>query len=392
MRSFAWIIGCLAACGRVGFHDSSDHKADAEAGAVVGELAFYKVISIDREKNVGGVDLANLPIAIRVTDPDLRLANLGGKLETGSDLAFFDSDGATPLAFEIERLSLDTGDLLAWVKVPLLSATTETRLVLAFGDPDASGGFEDRAATWSDGYAGVWHLGGESYTGVADEVIDATGAHPGTATAGVTSQTAGKLARAAELAGNCANISMGASPALQPSSVTVSAWVMPRDIGVGGDRIATIVAQDYWRGAGDAQGYYLEVFRSVSRPEAAFYSANGQRGLLAYATGTSVANGTWHHIVGTYDAATETISVYLDGRLAGTATLSAPLEYLDNRVQIGCSSSGWWRGAIDEVRISGTAHSAARIATEYLNQSDPAAFVTVGPTVPATSLPLSSAR
>ncbi|HSD90756.1 MAG TPA: LamG domain-containing protein, partial [Kofleriaceae bacterium] len=123
--------------------------------------------------------------------------------------------------------------------------------------------------------------------------------------------------------------------------------------------------------------------RTVSQPEPTFYAADGPTYAHAFATGVNVTNSTWYYVVGTYDAATGTSSIYVNGVLAGTSTMTGPIDYLLKPVQIGCSPSGWWMGAIDEVTISTGARSAGQIAAEYANQVDPAAFVTIAPTEPA---------
>jgi len=197
----------------------------------------------------------------------------------------------------------------------------------------------------------------------------------------VTSTAAGFIGRAASFAGNCANITIPASGALEPSSITVSAWVQPADVGTGTDRIDTIVAQDYWRAQGTgSQGYYLELYRTVTQPTPDIYVANGPTWTMATSV-SNATNGQWTHIVGTYDATSGVAQIYMNGAMAGTASMSGAIQYLSKPVQIGCSpASGWWLGAIDEVRIANVPRSGAWIGTEYANQHDPASFVTVGAT------------
>lgn len=376
------VVAAIGACGRVGF-DGADTMRDSAGdgdGAAAPVFAFRKAISIPVSQNQSSTDLASFTAAVRISDADLRLASAGGHLETGVDLGFLGDDGA-PLAFEIERLAA-TGDLFAWVTLPVLSASANTTFYLAFGNAAAVTGFDDPVATWRE-YAAVWHFDEGAYAGVAGEVIDATGVHHGTAVGGATTRVDGKLGAAASLPGECSHIAIDASGALQPPAVTVSAWVQATDLGVQ-ERIATIAAQDSWRATGTgSQGYYVEVYRTVSQPEPTFYAANGPTYAHAFATGTTLVNDTWYHVAGTYDASTGVSSIYLDGALAGTATMAGAIDYLLKPLQIGCSSSGWWRGSIDEVRVAPFAMSAERLATEYANQVDPAAFMTVGPTEPA---------
>jgi hypothetical protein len=368
----AVLVG-LCACGRFGFgaHDlGADAPGDARAG-----YALRKPITISHNKAMGGVDLANFALALKLQMSDLQLA-------TGSDLAFFAGDGTTPLAFELDAST--PGELTAWVKLPVLSASVDTQLYVAFSDPNVTTSQEASHTVWSD-YAAVWHFSEASYSGVPGEAVDATGMHAGTASGTATTIAGGKLGRAATFTSACDLISIAASPTLQPTSVTVAAWARPADIGVGPDRIDTILAQDTWRAPGTgSQGYYLELYRTVTQPAATFYAADGANIAHAFATNTA-QNGVWFHAVGTYDETTGTSTIYVNGAPLGTSTMTGPIAYLLNPVQIGCSFAGgeYWNGDIDEVRISAGARSAGWIATEYANQFDPASFATVGATEPA---------
>ncbi len=372
-----WPLLALCACGRLDFAAREGADATAHVG-----FTYRKPIAISHTSAIGGVDLAGFPLALRITDADLRALAAGGKLVTGNDFAFVDADGTTPLAFEVDGPISASGDLLAWVKLPLLSATVDTELYLAFGDANVTASQASPASVWSD-YVAVWHFSELAYTGAPGEVLDATGAHPGSATAGATTAADGPFGRAASFAGSCAQISIPQSAALQPASVTVSAWARETDLGTSTDRIATILEQDYWRAAGTgSQGYYLEIYRTVSQPVPTFYAADGPAYAHAFST-VNIPNATWYYQVGTYDASTGTSSIYSNGALQGTATMTGPIAYIDHPIGIGCGPSGWWAGELDEIRVSNVARSAAWIATEYANQLDPSGFATVGPTEPA---------
>jgi hypothetical protein len=318
---------------------------------------------------------------VQITDGDLRLTSAGGKLATGVDLAFLDADGATPLPFELDHPIGAAGDLLAWVKLPVLSASAETRFYLAFGDASVTASTEAPAALWSNGYVGAWHFSEPGYAGVSGESVDATGVHHGTGSGAVTTTAMGQLGRALSVGTNTSCITIPESPDLRPPSVTVSAWARAQDIGAPGDHIATIVAQDQWRAPGTgSQGYYLEIYRSTSDPRPTFYAANGPTIAHAFSANT-VANNAWVYAVGTYDAASGTSRIYVNGVLRGSATMTGPIAYLANPVLFGLSSSpGWWIGDIDEVRIASVVRPPAWIATEHANQADPGSFATFGPT------------
>ena len=43
------------------------------------------------------------------------------------------------------------------------------------------------------------------------------------------------------------NVDVGASPSLEPTSITVSAWAQPQSVGSAPDRHPYMARQDYWR-------------------------------------------------------------------------------------------------------------------------------------------------
>lgn len=75
--------------------------------------------------------------------------------------------------------------------------------------------------------------------------------------------------------------------------------------------------------------------------------------------GNNVCDNAWHHVAVSYNRFTEQGSVYIDGELIGTAEWSKP-TYLDTQSlltigaykQAGGTYAGYFKGSIDEVRIS----------------------------------------
>jgi hypothetical protein len=49
-------------------------------------------------------------------------------LSSGNDILFTSSDGLTKLNYERESYTSSTGQLIAWVQIPTLSATTDTTI------------------------------------------------------------------------------------------------------------------------------------------------------------------------------------------------------------------------------------------------------------------------
>lgn len=75
----------------------------------------------------------------------------------GQDLRFFDSDGKTPLSYEIEQWNT-SGTSIVWVRVPQIDAgSTGDSIVMVYGNPAASAA-SNASAVWSTDYVGVYHM------------------------------------------------------------------------------------------------------------------------------------------------------------------------------------------------------------------------------------------
>lgn len=91
---------------------------------------YRKTITIDSTKVKA--PLTSLPVLISMTDTDLQ----DKAQNEGHDILFSSSDGTTKLSHEIERFDGTTGRLIAWVKVPCLSSSKNTRIHMYYGNPD----------------------------------------------------------------------------------------------------------------------------------------------------------------------------------------------------------------------------------------------------------------
>src|SRR5215831_16881344 len=99
---------------------------------------YYRRITINHLL-CGGADSPNFVFSFRASDPAFRTAANGGRLKStsGYDLAFFADQALTQLLkFEIRRWDGLTGELVAEVRVPMLTAAADTVIFLAYGDPE----------------------------------------------------------------------------------------------------------------------------------------------------------------------------------------------------------------------------------------------------------------
>ncbi|MDH3602200.1 MAG: DUF2341 domain-containing protein, partial [Candidatus Tectomicrobia bacterium] len=143
----------------------------AVAGVSDAQLSFgfRKSISIDNAQVSGSTALTDFPLLVNVTDADLRTTVKGGHVasSSGDDILFRVLDDATcggvglapcTLDHEIEKYDDETGNFVAWVRIPSLSATSDTTLYMYYGNSSITAPIENPAGVWESNYKGVWHL------------------------------------------------------------------------------------------------------------------------------------------------------------------------------------------------------------------------------------------
>jgi hypothetical protein len=217
---------------------------------------------------------------------------------------------------------------------------------------------------------GVWPLN-EGKGTVANDI---SGHHDNGSLEGLAQWTKGRFQDGLSFNGNAAAVNVPDSPALEPATVSVSAWV-DSATSPGSDKY--IVAKGANGCLAASYGLYTGVNGGLE-----FY-ASSNRGLswtISPDAGQSVWNGQWHHVVGTYDGSS--VRLFLDGRQVGSGTPdTVPIAYrlpTSNNLQIGdypgCSGLDF-SGNIDEVKVFDRALGSGEIALGYgLSRLIPASF------------------
>ena len=182
---------------------------------------------------------------------------------------------------------------------------------------------------------------------------------------GATFTTAGKYGNAVALNGVNGYVDLGSPAALQlTGSMTVSAWInaaaFPSDD-------AAVVSNK----PGNGIGFQLDTTVDTGRRTIGFKLTNSSGGDMIRYGATTLQPNTWYNIAGVYDAAAQTLHVYLngqldDGQLVGTVTATQRSSALDVEIGQRPGSPGVYQfnGRIDDVRIADHAVTQSQLQTD----------------------------
>jgi hypothetical protein len=373
----------------------------------IGVFQYRKSITVPAA-NLGGncsADLDDFPLLISITDTDLRDKVRGD----GYDIVFRWDDGTcggSPcqgLYHEIEQWNSSTGELIAWVRIPTLSESSDTTIYMYYGNPFVDVPSEDPAGVWDANYVGVWHLDEEaSGTGTVDAYQDSTGkGNNGDDYVSAVGQ-GGKIAGGQQFDGTDDYIDAGSNAVLDDlGPMTASVWISPTSSALGAPRI---VSKD---SAGSTGRWFLEIDNTAPEVDAFEFYKEYDTTALRRVTGNSVVTyGDWQYMVVTWDGSDlgAGIQIYKDGgemtpyAVAGDGTVArnsdAALPFI-----IGNRANGTtpFHGLIDEVRVSNKVRDVCWIETSFASQDNPGdigspGFYTIGSeeSDPATAISLVS--
>jgi RHS repeat-associated protein len=352
--------------------------------------AHRRPITIDHTK-VPNTDQANFPVLISGVYSFLATTGNGGQVQNanGYDIIFTsDFAGTTKLDHEIDSYDPLTGTINMWVRLPALSHTCDTVIYVVYGNAAVATSQENRTGVWDPNYQGVWHLTmipgqygsvlvNDSTANLYDGVVE-----PGGAGYHVNA-TGGMIAEAVEGDNGAIEFFETTSSLQITGALTIEAWIkaIPGTIVYSGTTAALVnyVTCPSSGGTGFCGGYELLFDTKSNRPY--IQLRNSSDGSLADAYGSTLPDGLWYHVVGTYDGTT--LTTYVNG-VAGTPSTASGMLVNTNLAQLlffvseSYERLNQFNGGLDELRISSTSRSADWIAAEFANESSPAAFATVG--------------
>ncbi len=334
-----------------------------------GGYQYRQAIVLNHAK-VPNTDQTDFPVLISGVYPYLANVSNGGLVQSpsGYDIVFSqDPEGATLLDYEIDSYAPVTGTASFWVRIPMLSHTTDTVIYLLYGNPNITESQENKAGVWRNNYLSVYHLGNGTTVGLSDS------GSAGYTLAGSATAVSGKIGGGAAFNGNAATYLYYDSVSAYPSwasAVTLETWVQLAS-STGGEEILAY-------GANSANGSRDGLGWDGSNVVMEFENM-GVSGPMPFDT-------NWHHLVSVYGGgalSTTTDQLYLDGAplLMSTSSSGDWPAITTTEFKIGglptVTSCCALTGSVDEVRVSSGTRSADWIATEYANQSSPSTFYTV---------------
>jgi Concanavalin A-like lectin/glucanases superfamily len=192
---------------------------------------------------------------------------------------------------------------------------------------------------------------------VGNDAVDSTGAHDGTAQDGWWAAGAGCLFNGtnSQIYTNGPVLSTGPG-----ASFTVSAWV---DMTASGENDETVVSQD----AVEDSGFYLQYTEQTNRWAFSRASTDTENPAVSRALSASPPTlDAWTHLVGVYDAADDTLHLYVNGVAQGTATDSTPFasggDLAFGRARFDGQDTDWLKGAIKKVEVFDAALGPTRVS------------------------------
>lgn len=341
------------------------------------------VITVDHTK-VPNTDQLNFPLLIVGASTALKARTYGGQMcnANGYDILFTsDAKGANPLPYERELHNTVAGRIAYWVKIPVLSHTTDTPVYIWYGNAHLMADQSSRASVWDANYKAVWHLDDNAAnTTVADSTSHQHNGVNRTNTN--TRAVAGPIPNVTALAYNGVDYTTIASPAggdfdFTTGNFSFDFWLKVNQY--------VVYSAYFGNGVWDNTGYY---FQEASGGHGLSFASNYSGAYSPYTNPTSRPSGVWMHVAVIRNGST--LSIYVNGALASTLSnfhqpASSSNPFTIGGTAGGSTGNGLMNGDIQEFRVSNINRSSDWVATEYANQNSPGTFFSQLPSGWSTS-------
>ena len=377
------------------FHPPLDFEANATDAWYNDSWEYRKKITTSLNTVISS-DLTDFPYLVSVTDSDFTKTTESD----GTDIIFTASDGTTELAYEIERFDQSTGEVIAWVKIPTVSASETTDIYIYYKGTASS----SSSSVWDSNYKLVYHLN-QSSAGTVDEFVDASGTgNDGTGggegdkendTDRIPTRVEAKIGYGQSFDGPTESNSSNEGTGDFIWTDSVNNW--PGNNRGTTDNDSTV---EFWLNVEsdhDDVGM-MDVFGYRSAGQHNEFTLFKVESLNLFVRGSALLDSTvdaatsdWTYLMIVYDPG-GTSKIYQDGVLVAQVdgTSGNKGQAHEGNFILGAEIDGTTRvnneliGDMDEFRISNTARSADWAAASYCNQNGSNDCQTIGPEEPLT--------
>ena len=259
------------------------------------------------------------------------------------------------LEYEIQNFNSITGELIAWVKLPLIN---NGDIINIYFDNPAAVDEQNPGAVWDVNYKSVLHLENNSN----DSTINAQDF-----TEVNFSYTSGKIGTGGFFNGS--RLIRNPYTVFPSTQFTIDFWI---NSAIGND---TIISYAIGNTGDDPQHVIVRMQLSLEA------GIDGD----VFNSGLDVTAGPFRKITITWDSVTGAVKVYRNSVLISSGTISVGLNLVNGgslvigqmQGSVGGGFSESFAGALDELRLSDIIRSDDRITTEFNNQNNPETFYNI---------------
>ena len=339
---------------------------------------LYRVELTQQSTQVGSGGVSSFTCL--VTEANLPAGFWSNVLSTGADIVITQSDGTTKCARELVSINTTSQTLQLWFQAPTLSSGSNTNFYMYYGNSSGSE-TQNQAGTWDSNYVVVYHCADDTTNTTLTESVNGYNATTARNTS-TMGQTTGPWGDSTALSFNgtsdyATNANTGNVFGIS-NPTTIEAWVYNN----------TTISTNNFHGIGgfgnvsvDAQQFYLRGDTTNGTNYLDLYNDNAE--YFPERTPDWGGLNKWEYVAYTLTSGSPgTVTFYQQAAQVGStgSVTGGGFSFSGYPWYIGWDGEGageYWTGALQEVRLSKTARSAAYLATTYNNTSSPSTFWTV---------------